>query len=46
MKKIIVSVVVLGLLGILGQLVISLPAVQDKILDRGTAMIAERGAQG
>ena len=46
MKKAIVTVVVLGLLGILGQLVISLPAVQDKILDRGTAMIAERGAQG
>ena len=46
MKKVIVTVVVLGLLGILGQLVISLPAVQDKILDRGTAMIAERGAQG
>ena len=46
MKKAIVTVVVLGLLGILGQLVISLPAVQDKILERGTALIAERGAQG
>ncbi|MBT5067501.1 MAG: MBL fold metallo-hydrolase, partial [Halieaceae bacterium] len=46
MKKVIVSVIVLGLLGILGRLVISLPAVQDELLERGTTMIATRGAQG
>lgn len=46
MKKIIVSVVVLALLALLGMLVLSLPPVQDKLLERGTAMIAERGAQG
>jgi ribonuclease Z len=46
LKKVIVSVIVLGLLGILGRLVISLPAVQDELLERGTTMIATRGAQG
>ena len=46
MKKIIVLVVVLALLAVLGLLVLSLSPVQDKILDRGTAMIAKRGTQG
>lgn len=46
MKKIIVSVVVLALLALLGLLVLSLSPVQDKILERGTAMIAKRGTQG
>ena len=46
MKKIIVSVVVLALLALLGMLVLSLPPVQDKLLERGTAMIAKRGTQG
>ena len=44
MKKTLIVAVILGAVIVLGRGVPTLPAVQDVVLDRGAALIAERGA--